>query len=88
MEVVGALLAARVDVEAKNNVSMARACALSSHSRAEYVSMPSGECISLPLLLSLKTALRLRGLSSIADARLSQSGTYWMRDMLHDTSPQ
>ena len=42
----------------------------------------------MPLLLCLKTALRLQGVSAIADTRLGQSGSGPQRDTVHNKSLQ
>jgi hypothetical protein len=79
LEVVGALLARGADVEAKTNVSIARLRPLSfalTHAHAECAWLPLRDVpVCIPLLLFLKTALRLQGLSAIANTRLGQSGS-------------
>jgi hypothetical protein len=42
----------------------------------------------IPLLLSLKTAPLLQGVSAIANTRLGQSGSSPQRDTVHNTSLQ
>jgi hypothetical protein len=42
----------------------------------------------MPLLLCLKTTLRLQGVSAIADTRLGQSGSGPQRDTVHNKSLQ
>ena len=62
-----------------------------THALAEYAWLPLGDvpvCIPLLLTLSLKTALRLQGVSAIADTRLGQSGSSLQQDMVHNMSLQ
>jgi hypothetical protein len=76
LDVVEALLAKGADVEAKDNVSIERAWALCpslslTHTHNTLDALRG--CMSIPLLLFLKMALQLQGLSSIADTRLIKS---------------
>ncbi len=85
------------DVEAKTNVSIARACALCpSRSLALTDLHACNMCMATsrdvpvctPLLLPLETALQLQGLSAIATTRLGQSGSGPQRDTGHYKSLQ
>ena len=92
LAVVEALLAKGADVEAKKNVIIARLSPLSislTHAHTECAWLPYGDAPAcMPLLLSLKTALRLQGVSAIANPRLCQSGSGPQRDTVHDESMQ
>jgi ankyrin repeat protein len=82
LEMVEALLAKGADVQAKANVSIARAralCLSRSHAHMQNAH-PLGD---VPVCLSLETAPRLQGLSAIANARLGQSGSGQQRDTVH-----
>jgi hypothetical protein len=79
LEVVRALLEKGADVEARDKVGIARACALCPSRSLEHMQKTHGYLsgdvpVYIPLLLCLKTALRLQGVSAIADTRLGQSG--------------
>ncbi len=72
---IGALLAKGADVEAKSNVSIARAYALCpshslTHMQKAHGYLEGSVPVCMPLLLCLKTVLRLQGVSAIADTRL------------------
>ena len=83
LDVVEALLAKGADVQAKDRVSIARACSAPSVHLATF-----REYSRVPLLLSLETALRLQGLSAIANTRLGQSGSGPQLDTVHNMSLQ
>jgi hypothetical protein len=91
--VVEALLAKGADVEAKENVSIARAFASLSvsftYAHAECAWLPLVDVPAcMPLLPSLKTAPRMQGVSAIANTRLGQSGSGPQRDTVDDKSLQ
>jgi ankyrin repeat protein len=93
LEVVEALLAKGADVEAKTNVSieprLRPVCISLTHAHAECARLPLVDVpVCTPLLLSLKAAHRLRGLSAIANTRLGQSGSGPQRDTVHHKSLQ